>query len=71
MLLLLDERRATGEGIAEHVIRPAKEIPASHVEAGHTQMKIIIQRNCNWLQWMEDWREGSMAGIGEKAFSHM
>jgi len=63
MVLLLEIQIATGKGIAERVIRPAKAIPASHVEAGHTQLLIVIDRIWNVLRRFDEWMEESMAGM--------
>lgn len=54
MVLLLEIQIATGKGIAERVIRPAKAIPASHVEAGHTQLLIVIDRIWNVLKRFDE-----------------
>ena len=41
---LIEMMRATGQNIAEHVNRPVKVIPASHVTARCAQLLIIIHR---------------------------
>ena len=43
-VFLVGIKRATGKEIVEHVIGPAKVIPASHVRAGCAQLPIIIRR---------------------------
>jgi hypothetical protein len=48
--------------IAEHVIRPAKVIPASRVKARCAQMLIIIHRLWKVLTRVEETRERRMVG---------
>ena len=43
-IFFTEMRRATGEESAEYVIRLAKEIPTSHVNARYAQLLFIIHR---------------------------
>jgi len=49
-------RRATGKEIAEHVMRPVKVIPTSHVKARCVQQLIIMHRLWKVLKRVEERR---------------
>jgi hypothetical protein len=53
-ILLVEMMRATGTGIAKHVIRPTKVIPASRVKARRKQQLIIIKSIWNVLKRVEE-----------------
>jgi len=55
-------KQATGKEIAEHIIRPAKVIPASCVKDGCVQLVIILHRLWKVLKRMEERRERRMVG---------
>jgi hypothetical protein len=61
-IFLVEMKRATGKEIAEHVIRPAKVIPASRVKARCAQLLIIIHRLWKVLTRVEERRERRMVG---------
>jgi len=48
--------------VAEHVIRPAKVIPPSHVKARYAQLLIIKHRHSKVLKKVEERRERKMVG---------
>jgi hypothetical protein len=50
--------------MAEHLIRPGKVIPSSHVKAKGAQLLIMIYRQWRVLKWVEEKRERGMAGKG-------
>ena len=54
--------RATGKQIAEHIRRPVKEIPASHVKARCVQLPVIIHGLWKVLKRVEERRERRMVG---------
>jgi len=62
-IFLVEKKRATGKEIAEHIIRPAKVIPASHVKATCAQLLIIIHRHWKVLKRVEERRERRMVGM--------
>jgi len=62
-ILLPEMKRATGKEIAEHIIRPAKVIPASRVKARCEQLLIIIHRHWKVRKRVEEWRERRILGM--------
>jgi len=62
-IFLVEMKRATGTEIAEHIIRPAKVIPASRVKARCAQLLIIIHRHWKVLKRVEERRERRMVGM--------
>ena len=61
-IIVVEMMRATGKEIAEHVIRPAKVIPASGVEARHAQLLIILYRRWKVLKRVAERWERRMVG---------
>jgi len=61
-MFLVKMKQATGMEIAEHVIRLAKVIAASHVKARCAQLLIIIHRLSKVLTRVEERRERRMVG---------
>jgi len=61
-IFLVEMKRATWKEIAEHIIRPAKVIPASHGKARGAQLLIIIHRHWKVLKRVEERRETRMVG---------
>ena len=59
---LIEMKRATGKEIAEHIIRPAKEIPASRVKARCAQLLIVVHTLWKVLTRVEERRERRMVG---------
>ena len=60
---LVEMMRATGKETAEHIIGPAKVIPASRVKARCAQLLIIIHRHWKVLKRVEERRERRMVGM--------
>jgi len=61
-IIVVKMMRATGKEIAEHIIIPAKVIPASHVKARCAQLLIINHRHWKVLKRVEERRERRMVG---------
>jgi len=59
---LVEIKRASEKKIAEHIIRPAKAIPTSHVKARCAQLLIITHRLWKVLKRVEERRERRMVG---------
>jgi len=59
---LVVRKRDAGKEIAEHVNRPVKVIPASHVKARSAQLLIIIHRVWKVLKSVEEWWERRKVG---------
>jgi len=62
-IFLVELKRARGKEIAEHIISPAKVIPASRVKARCAQLLIIIHRHWKVLKRVEERRERRMVGM--------
>ena len=54
-LFLVDMEAATGKDIAEHVMRPAKIIPASLVTVSYAPLLISILRLRKYPMKMKEW----------------
>jgi len=61
-IFLVKMMRTRGQEIAEHMIRPAKVIPASRVKARCAQLLIIIHSHWKVLKRVEERRERRMVG---------
>jgi len=61
-ILFFENMRATGKEIAEHVTRPEKVIPNSHVQARCVHLLFITHRCWNILKMVEVMRESRMVG---------
>jgi len=61
-IFLVEMNRSPGKDIGEHISRPAKVIPASHVQARCAQLLIIIQRQWKVLKRVEERRQRRMVG---------
>jgi len=59
---LVEIKRATEKAVAEHVIRPAKVIPACRAKARCAQLLIITHRLWKVLKRVEERRERRMVG---------
>jgi len=58
----VEMKRATGEGIAKHMTRPARVIPASHVYARCAQLLFIIHRLWKVPKRVDERRERRTVG---------
>jgi hypothetical protein len=56
-LFVVEMMRATGKEIAKRVIKPAKVIPASCIQATCQGLLCIIDRQWKVLKWLEQMRE--------------
>jgi len=54
-VFLVDMKAATGKDIAEHVMRPDKEIPAGHVMLCYAPLLISILRLRRYPMKMKEW----------------
>jgi hypothetical protein len=63
-ICFVEKLRSTWMQMAEHLIRPGKVIPSSHVKAKGAQLLIMIYRQWRVLKWVEERRERGMAGKG-------
>jgi hypothetical protein len=61
-IFLVELMTATDKGIIEHIHSPAKLIAASRIEAGYTQLLIIIHRLWMVLKRVKERRDRRMVG---------
>ena len=61
-IFVVEMMRAAGKEIAEYVIKPAKVIPASRVQARREQLLCILERHWKVLKWLEEMRDRKKMG---------
>jgi len=61
-IFLVEMYSATQKEIADHILRPAKVIPASRVKARCAQPLIMIHRHWKFLKRVKERRERRMVG---------